>query len=67
MPSVGRLPEKERRRVRREEATKRKRSIRPDNHVTKDLHKTKYHQRVVPPKKNNKKKEIDFDGYDELY
>lgn len=48
MTSIGRLPEKERRRARRR------------NHVARDLYKNKYHQRVVLSKKQ-KKKGNDYD------
>lgn len=45
MGSVNRLPDKEKRRARRR------------NHIARDLHKTKYFQRVMP----SKKKEYDED------
>jgi len=46
MGSIGRLPDKEKRKARRR------------NHVARDLHKSKYYQRVIPSKKHK-----DKDGY----
>lgn len=51
MTSIGRLPEKERRKVRRL------------NHVVKDLRTPKYKQQVIPSRKHNNNWE-DNDDYE---